>query len=204
MGQSAFTVLYDANVLYPAPLRNFLMHLALTGVYRAHWSGQIQEEWKRNLLINRPELNREQLNRTSLLMDLALPDALVIGYEPLIEQVQLPDINDRHVLAAAIKSNATSIITFNLKDFPSVYLQPYDIEALHPDDFIVLVWNLNRTAVVEAARRQRASLEKPASECARILEHFAGAEAFSNSETAFAIFSHDLMYSFKKFCLQVN
>jgi hypothetical protein len=74
---SPFTAVYDANVLYPAPLRDFLMHLALTGVYRARWSEHIHEEWKRNLLVNRPELTREQLDRTSSLMDAAVPDGLV-------------------------------------------------------------------------------------------------------------------------------
>ncbi len=77
MRHSPFTAFYDANVLYPAPLRDFLMHLALTGVYRARWSSQIHDEWKRNLLINRPELTREQLDRTSALMDKAVPDGLV-------------------------------------------------------------------------------------------------------------------------------
>ena len=44
---------FDANVLYPSGLRNFLMHLALTGIFRAHWSAQVHDEWIRNLLKNR-------------------------------------------------------------------------------------------------------------------------------------------------------
>lgn len=70
MRQSSFKAFYDANVLYPAPLRDFLMHLALTGAYRARWSAQVHDEWKRNLLINRPDLTREQLDRTSSLIKL--------------------------------------------------------------------------------------------------------------------------------------
>jgi hypothetical protein len=77
---AAFTVFYDANVLYPAELRNFLMHLALTGVFRAKWSSDVHEEWIRNLLKNRPDLTREKLERTRQLMDKAAPDALVTGY----------------------------------------------------------------------------------------------------------------------------
>lgn len=161
MRQSSFTAFYDANVLYPAPLRDFLMHLALTGVYRARWSVQIHEEWKRNLLINRPELTREQLDRTSLLMDKAVPDALVTDYEPLIEGLALPDADDRHVLAAAIKCGASVIVTFNLKDFPKTAVDAYDIEALHPDHFIADLWDLDQAAVLEAAQRQRASLKHP-------------------------------------------
>lgn len=63
MKHSPFTALYDANVLYPAPLRDFLMNLALTGVYRARWSANIHEEWKRNLLLNRPDLSCDQVQR---------------------------------------------------------------------------------------------------------------------------------------------
>lgn len=84
MKHSSFTALYDANVLYPAPLRDLLMNLALTGVYRARWLARIHDEWKRNLLINRPDLDRTQLDRTSGLMDEAVPDALVSDYEPLM------------------------------------------------------------------------------------------------------------------------
>lgn len=159
MRHSPFTAFYDANVLYPAPLRDFLMHLALTGVYRARWSTLVHEEWKRHLLINRPELTREQLDRTSLLMDRAVPDGLVTDHESLIEGLYLPDADDRHVLAAAIKCNASVIVTFNLKDFPKDALDAFDIEPVHPDDFIADLWDLDKAAVLEAAQRQRASLK---------------------------------------------
>ena len=92
---------FDANVLYPSGLRNFLMHLAVTGIFRAHWSAQVHEEWIGNLLKNRPDLTRAKLERTRHLMNNALPEALVIGYEQLIDSIELPDRNDRHVLAAA-------------------------------------------------------------------------------------------------------
>ena len=161
MKHSPFTAIYDANVLYPAPLRDFLMNLALTGIYRARWSASIHDEWKRNLLINRPELTAEQLDRTSSLMDRAVPDALVVDYEPLIEGINLPDADDRHVLAAAIKCNASVIVTFNLKDFPKDVLDTFDIEPVHPDDFIADLWDLDKAAVLEAAQRQRASLKNP-------------------------------------------
>ena len=161
MKHSPFAALYDANVLYPAPLRDFLMNLALTGVYRARWSANIHEEWKRNLLLNRPDLSRVQVDRTSALMDAAVPDALVTDYEPLVEGLDLPDEDDRHVLAAAIKCNASVIVTFNLKDFPAAVLGRFDIEPLHPDNFIADLWDLDKAAVLEAAQRQRMSLKTP-------------------------------------------
>ena len=161
MKHSPFTALYDANVLYPAPLRDFLMNLALTGIYRARWSASIHDEWKRNLLLNRPDLTPEHVDRTSSLMDAAVPDALVTDYGSLVEGLDLPDEDDRHVLAAAIKCNASVIVTFNLKDFPKSVLGVFDIEPLHPDDFIADLWDLDKAAVLEAAQRQRISLKNP-------------------------------------------
>lgn len=161
MRHSPFTAVYDANVLYPAPLRDLLMHLALTGVYRARWTAQIHDEWKRNLLINRQDLTQAQLDRTSAAMDRAIPDALVTGYEPLCEGLTLPDPDDRHILAAAIKGSASVIVTFNLKDFPSDALEPFEIEAVHPDDFIADLFDLDQAAVLEAVQAQRASLKNP-------------------------------------------
>ena len=114
---AALIAFFDANVLYPAELRNFLMHLALTGIFRAQSSYNVREEWISNLLKNRPDLTRQKLERTRQLMDRAALDALVVGYEKLIPKLTLPDENDRHVLAAAIRSEARSIVTMNLKGF---------------------------------------------------------------------------------------
>lgn len=161
MRHSNFTAIYDACVLYPAPLRDFLMWLGLSGRFRARWSPQIHEEWKRSLLRNRQELTVEQLNRTSDLMDKAIPDALVTGYETLAESLRLPDPDDRHVLAAAIRCGASVIVTFNEKDFPNEALEPFGVEAQHPDLFIDNLFDLDPAAVVTAAQRQRAQLKHP-------------------------------------------
>lgn len=136
MRQSPFTAVYDACVLYPAPLRDFLMWLGLSGRFRARWSPQIHEEWKCNLLAKRPDLTREQIDRTSALMDQAIPDGLVTDHEDLVAGLTLPDPGDRHVLAAAIRCSASVIVTFNEKDFPQAALVPYGIEAQHPDLFV--------------------------------------------------------------------
>ncbi|WP_347987608.1 PIN domain-containing protein [Methylomonas sp. AM2-LC] len=158
---TSFSVVYDACVLYPAPLRDLLMHLALTDLYRAKWTEQIHEEWIRNLLEARPELTREQLERTRQFMDSSVRDCLVSGHEFLIPTLQLPDHNDRHVLAAAIRSHASVILTFNLKDFPARELEKYDVEALHPDEFISDLIDLNPAKVLEAVARHRRSLKNP-------------------------------------------
>ncbi len=137
------------------------MHLALADLFRAKWSATIHEEWIHNVLKARPDLTREQLERTRSLMDAHVQDCLVLGYESLINSLKLPDPNDRHVLAAAIIGKADLIITFNLKDFPQILLQSYNIEARHPDAFIT--WLIDRTPinVCMAARRHRASLKSP-------------------------------------------
>jgi hypothetical protein len=74
---AAFTALYDACVLYPAPLRDLLMWLALTDLFRARWTNAIHEEWMRNVLKNRPDLTRAQLERTRDLMNANVRDCLV-------------------------------------------------------------------------------------------------------------------------------
>jgi len=156
-----FIAFYDANVLYPAELRNFLMHLALTGIFRAKWSNAVHEEWISNLLKNRPDLTRQKLERTRQLMDKAALDALVEDYEDLIPSLSLPDEDDRHVLAAAIRGKAQVIVTMNLKDFPAEVLQEYEIEAQHPDDFILQLAELAPDAVMDAAETHRQSLKNP-------------------------------------------
>ncbi len=156
----SFVVIYDACVLYPAPLRDFLMRLALTGLFRARWTKQIHGEWTRSVIEKRPDLEGA-LERTVKLMDQAVPDALITGHEPFIEQLHLPDPDDRHVLAAAIVGGAQLIITFNLRDFPETALAPYGIEAVHPDTFAVQQFDLNEARVIEAARKHRHSLRNP-------------------------------------------
>lgn len=158
---ASFTAIYDACTLYPAPLRDLLMHLALTDLFRARWTDQIHDEWIRSVLADRPDLKPEQLRRTRSLMDAHVRDCLVTGYEELIEGLTLPDPADRHVLAAAIRGSASVIVTFNLDDFPPEYLDKFGIEAQHPDQFITHLIDLAPAAVCAAAKRHRASLKNP-------------------------------------------
>jgi len=157
----AFTALYDACVLYPAPIRDVLMHLALTDLYRARWTNAIHEEWIRAVLANRPDLARAQLERTRDLMNAHARDALVEGFEDLIPSLSLPDPNDRHVLAAAIRGRADVIVTYNTKDFPAEAMAPYGIDVQHPDEFLTHVLGLAPGIVLSALQRLRRSLVKP-------------------------------------------
>ena len=152
-----FTALYDACVLYPAPLRDLLMHLALTDLFRAKWTNAIHDEWMRNVLTNRSDLTAAQLGRTRDLMNAHVRDALVENYEPLIPALTLPDADDRHVLAAAIRGRADVIVTFNLSDFPKAALDPYGIAAQRP------MPSCSTSSILRLA-----SCSAPSSDCARL------------------------------------
>lgn len=158
---ATFTVIYDANVLYPAPLRSVLMFLAQTDLFRARWTLEIHEEWIRNLLIKRPDLSREKLEGLRDMMIEAIPDSLVTGYEPAIDGLDLPDLNDRHVLAAALRANAEIIVTANLKDFPPESLKPFNVTAQHPDDFILDLIDLKPAPVLTCFKEDRTHYRNP-------------------------------------------
>lgn len=95
-------------------------------------------------------------------MNTHIRDCLVDGYQELIPALNLPDPDDRHILAAAIKASADVIVTYNLKDFPKDVLAVYEIiEAQHPDEFITHLIDLRAAKVVEAAEQQLKSLKNP-------------------------------------------
>ena len=131
----AFVVVYDANVLYPSFLRDLLIRVAQEGMV--------------------------QIERTRDLMLAAIRDVLVLGYEPLIEALDLPDPADRHVLAAAILARAQTIVTFNLKDFPADRLAPWQVEAQHPDEFVLTLIDAEKTTVLRAVQHMADSTKNP-------------------------------------------
>jgi len=156
-----YVVIFDACVLYPAPLRDLLLRLALADLFQAKWTKDIHDEWMRNLLKNRPDLTRERLDKTREKMDLHVRDSLVTNYEDLIENLKLPDLNDRHVLAAAIKASAQTIVTYNLSDFPPSAISKYGIDAAHPDDFLRQLLDLAPSKVIRTVQETRLSLKSP-------------------------------------------
>ncbi len=158
---AAWVAVLDACVLYPAPLRDLLLRLALNGLFRARWTERIHQEWMRNLIIKRPDLTLKQLERTRELMNQAVPDALVMDYELLIPELELPDNDDRHVLAAAIRCQAGIIVTFNLDDFPARALSRHSVEVWHPNKFVSKLFDLDPDAVCTAVRGQRSALKNP-------------------------------------------
>lgn len=146
-----FTCVLDTNVIYPLWIRDLLMWFAYYELYTPKWSKNIFDEWiavmiSKGIHENEAKLRAEKLN-------LAFPDALVLHYEPLIDTLKLPDLKDRHVLAAAIKTNADLIITNNLKDFPEEYLAGHGLRAKTPDDFFTDIIDLNHDLSIQAFKK---------------------------------------------------
>lgn len=148
-----FAVIYDANVLYPNTLRDLLIRIAQSGTVQAKWTNAILDEMVAALSRNRPDIPAEKLSRLRELMNRAVRDCLVSGYEPLIEGLKLPDPDDRHVLAAAIKAGAQVIVTRNLRHFPPSDLAAWDIEAKSPDAFVLDQVHINVRAVAASIRQ---------------------------------------------------
>lgn len=155
------SVVYDSCVIYPPSLRDLLLHLAEARIVHAHWSNDIHEEWIRSVLDDRPDLSRQKLEKARKAMDASIRDALVTGYEHLIESLHLPDKDDRHVLAVAVHAGASRIVTNNLRDFPDVVLAPFDVKAISPDDFVMQLIGENAQAVLAVVRLQRERLKNP-------------------------------------------
>lgn len=157
----AFTAVYDACVLYPASLRDLLIRVAATGLFRAKWSDMILDEVFNSIVRDNPDLDPDRLEVTRAKMIKAVPDCLVTGHEPLIAALDLPDADDRHVVAAAIRCHAGVIVTSNTKDFPKEALEPYRIEVQSPDHFILHLIEIARDEVIRVITRQADALSQP-------------------------------------------
>jgi predicted nucleic acid-binding protein len=151
---STFTAFIDANVFYGARLRSLILFVAQTKLYWAKWSERVNDEWVDAVVrkAKRPSITRETLQATRDAMNAAIMDCLVENFEHLEAGLQLPDANDNHVLAAAIHGHASTIVTFNLKDFPAEYLSQFKIHAKHPDEFLVAAYHVSPDRFIEAVK----------------------------------------------------
>lgn len=153
----AFSVVLDTCVLFPNYLRDTLLRLAVAETYRPLWSLDILHELERNLSNH---TSREKASRVVAKMREHFKDAEVIGYEPLVDAMP-NDPKDRHVLAAAVRANAASVVTLNLTDFPSADLTPFAVQAIHPDEFLLNQLGLAPGTVVAVLERQTARYQRP-------------------------------------------
>jgi hypothetical protein len=165
---------YDANVLYPAFLRDVLLRLAVADLVAARWTLAIHNEWMRHLRADRPDLSPAKIARVRELMDEALPHALVSGYELRMGEIAaLPDADDRHVLAAAVHCGAQYIVTSNVRDFPSLVLQHDDVEARTPGEFVGMLLDADAETVAGVLERHRRGLRAPPMNVAQYREALA-------------------------------
>jgi predicted nucleic acid-binding protein len=157
-----YAALLDACVLVPIALADTLLRIAERELYRPLWSDRILEEAKSAILEVHQEIEPELIDRRFAGMNGAFEDALVTGWEPFEATVVLPDADDRHVVAAAMRGRADAIITANVRDYPTAVLEMIGIEALHPDDFLLDQLDLAPRIVLEVLREQAAHAHKPA------------------------------------------
>ena len=153
--------LLDTNVLYQAAVRDILLQLGVAGLIHPKWSADIGEELKRTLQKQRPDLDFARYERLWAEMNNRFPAALNDGYQHLVETLQLPDRDDRHVLAAAITGDCDAIVTSNLNDFPQKLIQPRGIAVLHPDSFMLNLLRAQPITFCNALRNIRLRLRKP-------------------------------------------
>lgn len=169
--KGSFTVVLDACVLYPFSLRDILLRLAELVLNRPKWTDEINQEWVSNLS-KEQGIDEASLERTVRLMNTAFPEAIVTGYSSLIQGVELPDPDDRHVLAAAIRASADLIVTNNIKDFPEEELDKFDIEAQTADIFIHNLIDLDPQRCCEALRNLLNDLTDPPLNQKELLKRF--------------------------------
>ena len=155
------TALLDANILYPAPVRDIFLQLAADDLFSAKWTADIHREWIGALLRNEPRRDRTALERTRDLIDQATRDCLIADYDTIIPTLDLSDPDDRHVLAAAIVGNCDLIVTFNMRDFPPARLKPYGIDAQHPDEFLLHMLSQTPGPFLDAVRKILSRLAAP-------------------------------------------
>jgi predicted nucleic acid-binding protein len=165
-----FTCVLDTNVIYPLWTRDLLFWFAHHDLYTPKWSKHIFDEWV-EVMIRKGVSKSDAIGRAEL-VNQAFPDALVENYESLINTLQLPDVKDRHVLAAAIKTNASLIVTNNLKDFPKEYLSTFRLSAKCADDFFTDIIDLNHDTSVRAFRDLVLNKKKPPLDEFQILDIF--------------------------------
>ncbi len=153
----AFAVVLDTCVLYPMHLRDSLLRIAERGLYQAYWSDDILAELRRSLAES--GLTQSSIDHILAQMQQAFPSAQVRGYRPLISAMTC-DEKDRHVLAAAVRTNASAILTFNTSDFPAESVDLYKVDVIHPDAFLLDLLDLSSRDVMDELSKQAAANRK--------------------------------------------
>ena len=154
-----FTAVLDTNIIYPVIIMDILFWFAYYDLYTPKWSEHIFDV--RKIVMKEKGVTEEEANKRTEKANIAFPDALVQNYKGLINHLELPDKNDRHVLAAAIKTNANLIITNNIKHFPEEYLQSFGLNAKTADDFLTDIIDLNQEQAIASFKEMVLNKKNP-------------------------------------------
>lgn len=166
-----YTVVIDACVLFSRLQRDVLLSLAHADLYTARWTQEIENEWTASLKKKYPDA-AEKIPLLVEQMREAIPDCLIVDYELFIPSLKLPDENDRHVLAAAIRGNADAIVSLNTKDFPVDVLSKFDIEIQTPDQFVLNQIMLHPPKALTAIKKMRARWDRPSLTASDMIDLF--------------------------------
>jgi len=180
-----FKAVLDTNVIYPIIIRDLLFWFAYYELYTPKWSNTIFKEWKEVMI--RKGITKDEAEKRVQRANIAFPDALVINYETLIANLTLPDENDKHVVAAAIKSNADIIVTNNLKDFPEEHLNSFDIKAKSADDFLTDIIDLNQDLAIKAFKEMVLNRKNPNMNEFEVLERLRKVKLFDTANYLHAL-----------------
>lgn len=156
-----YAAVLDACVLVPIALADTLLRIAERELYRPLWSDRILAEAADAVFEVHPDISAEQVGKRFAAMDKTFEDARVEGWEGLEATVALPDPDDRHVVAAALRGRADAIITTNVRHYPTDTLEPLGIEVIHPDNFLLDQLDLVPRTVLDALREQAANTRHP-------------------------------------------
>lgn len=166
MFANRYTAVIDACSLVSVWRRNLLLTLAEAEFFRVRWSDEILHETEQALKKIHEERGSDdpqgRAHRAIANMRRAFPEAGVEDYASLICACEdMPDPNDRHVVAAAIRTQAQAVVTENLRDFPQAILSGFGLEARSADDFIADTIALDEGRAIAAIRQMRERLRKP-------------------------------------------
>ena len=149
----------DANALWPQYLRDALIRAAIFDLYRAAWTERIIEEMRSSLLA-KDRVSPEQIDRTVHFMRTRCAHFMIDGYEDLIPAMT-NQVKDRHVLAAAVRAGADTIVTYNRKDFPPSSREKYGIDLHTPDQFLAELWATDSSRMARMLVNMAAGLRTP-------------------------------------------
>lgn len=152
----------DACVLVPIALADTLLRVAERELYRPLWSERILNEAADAILEIHPELESSDVSKRFGAMKNTFKEASVEGWEIFQELIALPDPDDCHVVAAAVRGQADAIVTANLRDFPEETLAPLDIAVVSPDVFLLDQLDLAPRVVLDVLLEQAAYTLNPA------------------------------------------